>query len=92
MLLHQFFEKRLLRVAGIVGFATESADTIELAYDVLGLEALFLVPRICSLLSLNPYFGTLVSYSTLHHPSLAPSASIASRFRWTMPYSWPRFS
>ena len=33
---------------------------IDTAYDVLGLEAVFLVPRIFSLLSLNPYFGTLV--------------------------------
>lgn len=38
-----------------------SPSIIDLAYDVLGLEALFLVPRIFSLLSLNPYFGTLVS-------------------------------
>ena len=36
-------------------------NVIDLAYDVLGLEALFLVPRVFSLLSLNPYFGTLVS-------------------------------
>jgi hypothetical protein len=39
---------------------TASAATIDLAYDVLGLEALFLVPRIFSLLSLNRYFGTLI--------------------------------
>ena len=39
---------------------TGSAATIDLAYDVLGLEALFLVPRIFSLLSLNRYFGTLI--------------------------------
>lgn len=48
-------------VMRIVGLSTSSADTIELAYDVLGLEALFLVPRIFALLSLNRYFGTLVS-------------------------------
>ena len=47
-------------VVGIVGLTTSSADTIDLAYDVLGLEALFLVPRIFSLLSLNRYFGTLI--------------------------------
>lgn len=46
-----------LRIAGLT---TNNKDTIDLAYDVLGLEALFLVPRIFSLLSLNPYFGTLV--------------------------------
>ncbi|KAF1846615.1 uncharacterized protein K460DRAFT_127029 [Cucurbitaria berberidis CBS 394.84] len=44
----------------IVGLTTSSADTIDLAYDVLGLEALFLVPRIFALLSLNRYFGTLI--------------------------------
>jgi hypothetical protein len=45
----------------VVGLSNHNKDTIDLAYDVLGLEALFLVPRIFSLLSLNPYFGTLVS-------------------------------
>ncbi|CAI6276962.1 unnamed protein product [Periconia digitata] len=44
----------------IVGLSTASTSTIDLAYDVLGLEALFLVPRIFSLLSLNSYFGTLI--------------------------------
>ncbi|KAH4343198.1 hypothetical protein HBI56_171580 [Parastagonospora nodorum] len=44
----------------IVGLSSASKDTIDLAYDVLGLEALFLVPRIFSLLSLNRYFGTLI--------------------------------
>lgn len=39
---------------------TGSLDTIDTAYDVLGLEALFLVPRIFALLSLNRYFGTLI--------------------------------
>ena len=49
---------------GIVGLNLQgdlSTNVIDVAYDVLGLEALFLVPRIFSLLSLNPYFGTLVS-------------------------------
>lgn len=32
----------------------------ELAFDVLSLEALFMVPRICSILSLSPYWGTLI--------------------------------
>jgi hypothetical protein len=44
----------------IVGLTTANAATIDLAYDVLGLEALFLVPRIFALLSLNRYFGTLI--------------------------------
>lgn len=49
--------------AGLVGLTIQgeaSRSILELAYDVLGLEALFLVPRIFALLSLNPYFGTLV--------------------------------
>jgi hypothetical protein len=50
-------------VLRVVGLSSASKDTIDLAYDVLGLEALFLVPRIFSLLSLNRYFGTLVSHS-----------------------------
>ena len=45
----------------VIGLSSKNIDTIDLAYDVLGLEALFLVPRIFSLLSLNRYFGTLVS-------------------------------
>ncbi|EUC30056.1 hypothetical protein COCCADRAFT_104890 [Bipolaris zeicola 26-R-13] len=47
-------------VMRVVGLATGHAATIDQAYDVLGLEALFLVPRIFSLLSLNRYFGTLI--------------------------------
>ncbi|RDA95049.1 hypothetical protein CP533_2156 [Ophiocordyceps camponoti-saundersi (nom. inval.)] len=33
---------------------------IGLAFDVLSLEALFMMPRICSILSLSPYWGTLI--------------------------------
>ncbi|KAH7561722.1 hypothetical protein BM1_02826 [Bipolaris maydis] len=47
-------------VMRVVGLATGHAATIDQAYDVLGLEALFLIPRIFSLLSLNRYFGTLI--------------------------------
>ena len=54
-----------LGVVGLSGVTNSSKDVIEMAYDVLGLEALFLVPRIFSLLSLNPYFGTLVSKCVL---------------------------
>ncbi|KAF2396722.1 hypothetical protein EJ06DRAFT_533983 [Trichodelitschia bisporula] len=44
-----------------IGIANGSDQLIETAFDILALEALFLVPRICStLLSLNPYFGTLI--------------------------------
>lgn len=70
----------LTTFTGMVGLAKGSDDVIGIAFDILALEALFLVPRfvrryrsrdkfskltdpsrICSLLSLNPYFGTLVS-------------------------------
>ncbi|KAL8861756.1 MAG: hypothetical protein Q9178_001957 [Gyalolechia marmorata] len=44
----------------IVGLAKQSAHIIEISFDILSLEALFLVPRVCSLLSLHPYFGTLI--------------------------------
>lgn len=33
---------------------------VDFAFDVLSLEALFMVPRICSVLSLSPYWGTLI--------------------------------
>lgn len=73
----------LISGIGIVGLAKGSDDIIDLSFDILSLEALFLVPRwldffihafpaskklanigdtrICSVMSLNPYFGSLVS-------------------------------
>jgi len=33
---------------------------IDYSFDVLSLEALFMVPRCFSMLSLSPYFGTLI--------------------------------
>ncbi|KAF2753839.1 hypothetical protein EJ05DRAFT_479865 [Pseudovirgaria hyperparasitica] len=47
-------------VLRIVGLRMNSPEIIDTAFDVLALEALFLFPRICSLLSLHPYFGTLI--------------------------------
>jgi len=32
----------------------------DLAFDVLALEALFMVPRVCSVLSLSPYWGVSI--------------------------------
>ena len=66
---------------GIVGLAKGGAEEVtNIAFDILSLEALLLVPRYvslpesfraeidsttitrsCALLSLHPYFGTLVS-------------------------------
>ncbi|PHH64411.1 hypothetical protein CDD81_4632 [Ophiocordyceps australis] len=47
----------LLRVIGI---ANQDKRINNLAFDVLALEALFMMPRICSILSLSPYWGTLI--------------------------------
>lgn len=33
---------------------------VDTAFNVLSLEALFMVPRVCSILSLSPYWGTLI--------------------------------
>lgn len=67
---------------GAVGLVKKNGDIVDVSFDILSLEALFLVPRygrlfsvgtwkgrrtdretnsICSLVSLNSYFGSLVS-------------------------------
>ncbi|KAK8029109.1 ion transporter [Apiospora marii] len=43
-----------------VGLYNDDPMLIAIAFDVLSLEALFMVPRICSILSLSPYWGTLI--------------------------------
>ncbi|MCJ1474732.1 hypothetical protein MMC13_003392 [Lambiella insularis] len=48
-------------LARIIGLAKGDTDEImNVSFDILSLEALFLVPRTCALLSLNPFFGTLI--------------------------------
>jgi len=47
-------------ITRIVGIVKDRNDIIDISFDILALEALFMVPRICSLLSLHPYFGTLI--------------------------------
>jgi len=42
---------------GIFGLSTDNSYLVDLSYDVLALEALFMVPRVCSILSLSPYWG-----------------------------------
>jgi hypothetical protein len=50
-----------LTIAGMIGLHQGSDRIIDTSFDILALEALFLIPRIFSpLLSLNPYFGTLL--------------------------------
>ncbi|KAJ5889336.1 hypothetical protein N7504_010146 [Penicillium tannophilum] len=43
-----------------IGLFKNDDYILNLSFDILSLEALFLVPRICSLVSLNAYFGSLV--------------------------------
>ncbi|EAQ87589.1 hypothetical protein CHGG_04208 [Chaetomium globosum CBS 148.51] len=44
---------------GVVGLGTNNARLVDLAFDVLALEALFMVPRVFSILSLSPYWGEM---------------------------------
>ncbi|KAL5330333.1 hypothetical protein ACEPPN_003860 [Leptodophora sp. 'Broadleaf-Isolate-01'] len=50
----------ITRVVGLFKDTQEYQPITDTAFDILSLEALFMVPRICSLLSLHPYFGTLI--------------------------------
>ncbi|ETS83610.1 hypothetical protein PFICI_05486 [Pestalotiopsis fici W106-1] len=43
-----------------IGLYNQDLYMVDIAFDVLSLEALFMVPRICSILSLSPYWGTLI--------------------------------
>lgn len=47
-------------MARMIGLYQNSSQIAETAFDILSLEALFLVPRIFSIMSLLPYFGTLL--------------------------------
>lgn len=50
----------VLTPTGAIGLSRHSAYLIDLSFDILSLEALFMVPRISSILSLSPYWGTLI--------------------------------
>ncbi|KAJ8116680.1 hypothetical protein ONZ43_g4386 [Nemania bipapillata] len=43
-----------------VGLYKKDYVLVDIAFDVLALEALFMVPRVFSILSLSPYWGTLI--------------------------------
>ena len=45
---------------GIIGITSHNHELNGWAFDILSLEALFLIPRICSILSLSQYWGTLI--------------------------------
>ena len=55
----------LIHLLGIVGLKTQDAGLVDLVFDVLALEALFMVPRVCSILSLSPYWGVSVLRSNV---------------------------
>jgi len=53
--------KHKLTIVGMIGLHQGNDKIIDISFDILALEGLFLIPRMCSpLLSLNPYFGTLL--------------------------------
>ncbi|GAO17768.1 hypothetical protein UVI_02006360 [Ustilaginoidea virens] len=60
MILIGFTFAALPFVTGVVGLVKRNSAMNELAFNVLSLEALFMMPRICSILSLSPYWGTLI--------------------------------
>ncbi|KAI0397779.1 hypothetical protein F5Y17DRAFT_454663 [Xylariaceae sp. FL0594] len=43
-----------------VGLYYKDYHLVDIGFDVLALEALFMVPRVFSILSLSPYWGTLI--------------------------------
>ncbi|UNI13384.1 hypothetical protein JDV02_000132 [Purpureocillium takamizusanense] len=47
-------------VLRIIGITQQDKQLTDVAFNVLSLEALFMMPRICSILSLSPYWGTLI--------------------------------
>ena len=70
-----------------------NAHTTDVALDILSLEAIFLLPRVCSLLSLIPFFGTLVRHEPLGF-NIA-KADFEYRYRvlkkWYTPMVWGAF-
>ena len=69
----------------------DSDHIIDISFDILSLAALFLVPRICALLSLVPFFGTLIPclkemvrydrFRNVHFPGLTRLSTPDQRFR-----------
>lgn len=47
-------------IARIVGLVDQNDRILKISMDIFSLEALLLVPRICALMSLHPFFGTLI--------------------------------
>ncbi|KAH8660516.1 hypothetical protein BX600DRAFT_514116 [Xylariales sp. PMI_506] len=47
-------------VLRVVGLVTGNDTTLEVAFSILALHSLLLMPRVCSCLTLNQYYGSLV--------------------------------
>ena len=47
-------------ISRMLGIVSQDVKATNVAFDILSIEALFLVPRTFSLLSLHPYFGMLL--------------------------------
>jgi hypothetical protein len=47
-------------IVRVVGIYQDDPQIIDTAFDILSLEALFMVPRVLSIMSLIPYYGTLL--------------------------------
>ncbi|KAJ2901831.1 Calcium channel-like protein [Zalerion maritima] len=47
-------------VLRVIGISTSNRAVTDTAFDILSLEALLVIPRIFSFLSLSPYWGTLI--------------------------------
>ncbi|KAK6948623.1 hypothetical protein Daesc_010393 [Daldinia eschscholtzii] len=47
-------------VLRFIGLYKADYTLVDIGFDVLSLEALFMVPRVCSIFSLSPYWGTLI--------------------------------
>ncbi|TVY45355.1 Calcium channel [Lachnellula subtilissima] len=47
-------------ICRVIGLVKDDHHIIDTAFHILSLEALFMVPRTFSILSLHPYFGTLI--------------------------------
>ncbi|KAF8435563.1 hypothetical protein BGX38DRAFT_1216984 [Terfezia claveryi] len=44
----------------VIGLVKDNDEVVDMSFDILSLEALVLIPRTFSLLTLHPYFGVLI--------------------------------
>ncbi|KAI1468861.1 uncharacterized protein F4812DRAFT_458387 [Daldinia caldariorum] len=50
----------LFAMLRFIGLYKADYTLVDMGFDILSLEALFMVPRVCSIFSLSPYWGTLI--------------------------------